>query len=420
MTRGAWSRAVAIALTISLLTAPASTAQDTNDLPTFTGDEFNQLFTEAELDNLAPIGPAPSITGDSTVDARIRSIGEDRGYIRRPLPEGPLTTADGLPLQPDAATAWRDLKAAAGAAGHTLVLRSAYRSYATQRIILLRRLTSYSAAAIDHRLRTVATPGYSKHHTGYAIDITQPGYSLFEFKNSPAYNWLADDNYRNAKLYGWIPSYPPDATRQGPEPEAWEFTYVGIDNIRCFGFSVSPDDRFCDDGGSPFLDDIEWLAAVGITTGCNAQGDRFCPDDPVTRAQMAALIHRALPDLPRGLPASFIDDEGSMFEADIEWLAATGVTRGCNPPTNTEFCPDDPVTRAQMAAFLSRALGLGEATTADPFIDDDGSIFEVDIARLAAAGITKGCNPPENDRFCPNTVVTRAQMAAFLRRAIDT
>ena len=46
-----------------------------------------------------------------------------------------------------------------------------------------------------------------------------------------------------------------------------------------------------------------------------------------------------------------------MFEADIEWLAAEGVTRGCNPPTNTLFCPEDPVTRAQMAAFLHRALG---------------------------------------------------------------
>jgi len=420
VTRGEWARAVTIALTVSLLTAPVSAAQDTADLPTFTGDEFNQLFTEAELDNLAPIGPAPSITGDNTIDERIRSVGEDRGYIRRPLPAGPLATVDGLPIQPDAVTAWRNLKAAAQQAGHTLFLRSAYRSHATQRFILLRRLTSYSTAAIDYRLRTVATPGYSKHHTGYAIDIAQPGYSLFEFKNSPAYAWLTADNYMNAKRYGWIPSYPPDATRQGPEPEAWEFTFVGVDNIRCFGFSVSPDDRFCDDTGSPFLEDIEWLAAVGITKGCNAQGDRFCPDDPVTRAQMAALVHRALPDLSRGPTMNFTDDDGSMFEADIEWLAATGVTKGCNPPANTEFCPNDPVTRAQMAAFLTRALGLEDATGANPFIDDDGSIFEADIARLAAAGITRGCNPPANDRFCPTTVVTRAQMAAFLRRALDT
>lgn len=42
------------------------------------------------------------------------------------------------------------------------------------------------------------------------------------------------------------------------------------------------------------------------------------------------------------------------FHSDIEWLADAGVTRGCNPPTNTRFCPDDNVTRGQMGAFLNR------------------------------------------------------------------
>jgi hypothetical protein len=47
-------------------------------------------------------------------------------------------------------------------------------------------------------------------------------------------------------------------------------------------------------------------------------------------------------------------------------------------------------------------------------------IFEADIERLAAAGITTGCNPPANDRFCPDRNVTRAQMAAFLQRGLTT
>ena len=75
------------------------------------------------------------------------------------------------------------------------------------------------------------------------------------------------------------------------------------------------------------------------------------------------------------------------------------------------------VTRGQMAAFLTRALGLTERLD-NPFVDDDDSIFEADIERLAAAGITKGCNPPTNDRFCPDGTVTRGQMAAFLVRAL--
>jgi hypothetical protein len=45
-----------------------------------------------------------------------------------------------------------------------------------------------------------------------------------------------------------------------------------------------------------------------------------------------------------------------VFEADIERLAAAGITVGCNPPHNTRFCPDQPVTRQQMAAFLHRAV----------------------------------------------------------------
>ena len=45
-------------------------------------------------------------------------------------------------------------------------------------------------------------------------------------------------------------------------------------------------------------------------------------------------------------------------------------------------------------------------------------IVESDIDKLATAGVTRGCNPPVNDRFCPGSNVTRGQMAAFLRRAL--
>jgi hypothetical protein len=115
---------------------------------------------------------------------------------------------------------------------------------------------------------------------------------------------------------------------------------------------------------------------------------------------------------------TFIDDDGNIFEADIEWLAAQGITKGCNPPVNDKFCPNENVTRGQMAAFLVRALGYTDNGGGDLFIDDDLSIFENDIDKLGTAGVTKGCNPPVNDRFCPNENVTRGQMAAFLRRAL--
>ena len=114
----------------------------------------------------------------------------------------------------------------------------------------------------------------------------------------------------------------------------------------------------------------------------------------------------------------FSDDNDSVFQSDIEWMFANGYTKGCNPPDNNKFCPNDNVTRGQMAAFLTRVLGLTEQLPGNTFTDDDGSIFENDIEKLAAAEITKGCNPPDNDRYCPDNLVTRGQMAAFLRRGL--
>ena len=71
-----------------------------------------------------------------------------------------------------------------------------------------------------------------------------------------------------------------------------------------------------------------------------------------------------------------------------------------------------------MAAFLVRALSYTDNGGGDLFIDDDGSIFEDQIDKLATAGVTLGCNPPTNDLFCPDDNVTRGQMAAFLHRAL--
>ena len=160
------------------------------------------------------------------------------------------------------------------------------------------------------------------------------------------------------------------------------------------------------------------MADQGITKGCNPPlNDRFCPNDHVTRGQMAAFLVRGL-DLTDRADNPFRDDDGSIFEADIERLAAAGITRGCNPPVNDRFCPDDPVTRGEMAALLVRALDYTDDGGGDLFFDDNDSIFEGDIDRLGTAGVTKGCNPPANDRYCPDDVVTRGQMAAFLHRAL--
>jgi subtilisin family serine protease len=175
---------------------------------------------------------------------------------------------------------------------------------------------------------------------------------------------------------------------------SWTFT-TGL-----FGFS--------DIIGSPFENDISWLAVSGVTGGCGS--DHYCPEAPVTREQMASFLARAL-DLPATAEDFFTDDGGSPHQGDINRLAAAGITGGC---AEDRFCPGASVTREQMASFLARALELAPAT-ADFFADDSASPHQADINSLAEAGISGGCAP---GKFCPGGPVTRGQMAAFLRRAL--
>lgn len=175
-----------------------------------------------------------------------------------------------------------------------------------------------------------------------------------------------------------------------------------------FGLAWALTSPFSDAEASPFYADILWIAQRGVTIGCG--GGRFCPLDAVTRDQMASFLVRGL-----GLPPSgtnyFSDDEGSIHEADINALAASGITLGCGGGV---YCPTSPVTREQMASFLVRGFKLASSTT-DYFSDDSASPHQADINALAASGITLGCGAGV---YCPGSWVTREQMAAFLHRAL--
>lgn len=181
------------------------------------------------------------------------------------------------------------------------------------------------------------------------------------------------------------------------------------------GSTAPPGTEFGDIAFSPFVADITWLAEMGITQGCKPPpGALFCPLGLVTRGEMAAFLVRAA-GLTSGVGANlFTDDNGSIFEPDVDKLATAGVTLGCAPGL---FCPNGLVTRGEMAAFLSRILKLPNPGDVDLFVDDNGSTFELDIEKIAQEGITLGCKPPPSALYCPNAHVTREQMAAFLHRA---
>ena len=181
---------------------------------------------------------------------------------------------------------------------------------------------------------------------------------------------------------------------------------------------LPPGGSFVDDNGSVHEPNIEAIAHLGLTRGCNPPAnDRFCPGAGVQRNHMAAFIDRAL-DLPPTTIDFFEDDEGSPFEASTNRLAAAGITQGCNPPDNTRFCPTSIISRGAMAAFLTRSFGYHPDPAGPPFVDTVTSVFATDIGALAKAGITTGCNPPANNRFCPQSPVTRQQMATMLARAM--
>jgi hypothetical protein len=174
---------------------------------------------------------------------------------------------------------------------------------------------------------------------------------------------------------------------------------------------------FRDDDGSVHEPNINGIKAAAITSGCNPPANtNFCPTRSLTRAELATLFVRAF-GLSAAPPAGFQDTAGNEHAANIDALAAAGITKGCNPPGNTRFCPDRITSRGEMASFLVRALALLPAPS-QPFVDVAGSVHRDDIAALAFGGITKGCNPPTNDRFCPDAAVNRAETASFLVRSL--
>ena len=164
-----------------------------------------------------------------------------------------------------------------------------------------------------------------------------------------------------------------------------------------------------------YAEPVSTLATAGVFVGTECD-EGFCPGDDIDRATVAVWTVRVLDGADPWPAASrrFGDvDAAHPHVAFIERLAALGVTKGCGD--GSVFCPDRTTTRAEMAAFLSRAFGLDEGP--DPGFSDvpSDAWYAASVAKLAASGITKGC---EDTMFCPDQPVTRAEMATFLARAL--
>ena len=171
---------------------------------------------------------------------------------------------------------------------------------------------------------------------------------------------------------------------------------------------------------------VERLYAAGITTGCGTSPLIYCPNDSVTRAQMAVFLERGMRGSaytpPVGTGIIFADVPLSYWADNwIEKLYLDGITNGCGT-SPLMYCPDNSVTRAQMAVFLLRAEH-GTLYTPPAAVGIFGDV-PTDywaagwIEQLRAEGVTGGCSTSPL-LYCPDDPVTRAQMAKFLVLTFD-
>jgi glucose/arabinose dehydrogenase len=177
--------------------------------------------------------------------------------------------------------------------------------------------------------------------------------------------------------------------------------------------TLPPGGSFLDDDGNIHEGAIEAIFAAGITTGCGAE--LFCPTRPVTRAEMAAFLIRALDEGEAPAAGTFSDvPPGEWYTGFVEQLAALEISVGYEDGT---FRPHQPISRGEMAVLLIRALGETTGPFQGTFSDvAESEFFAGAVERLAALEITLGCG---GGRFCPFDQVLRDQMASFISRAFD-
>ena len=210
--------------------------QDLNLSP----QKYVDLYDSWSYHHVTAFDKPPLITYNKQVDLYIQKLAISKGYkLRYEANESMLEHIGNLRLQPEVLHAWKKMKSAAASEGIHLDLISGYRSIAKQRSIFLNNFgTDFTNAQIlkghaDEQLHLILTtrsiPGYSKHHTGYTIDITDRsiGYDFTKFKQTSGYEWISKNNFENARKFGFIPSYPEGVEGFGPAPEAWEYVWIG-------------------------------------------------------------------------------------------------------------------------------------------------------------------------------------------------
>ena len=237
-----------------------------------------------------------------------------------------------------------------------------------------------------------------------AVPAMWPNYVSMDFKGDPG-------DIGKCRRIDYVPPPPP------PPPPPPDFKDVD-----------KPEDKAAA-AVNPLTQAVDALSRAGIIRGCATDPPRFCPNQPVTRSQMARLLYRSAA-YRTGIGAPYA---GRVTLTDVpadatwhnaaQWAASTRVM----PPTpDGEFNPAGIVTRADAAVILAAAfehLGLTSVDlSAEPqnlFTDLQGlpDTTVTAIEALYQRRITLGC-AADPLRFCPEQPITRAQTATMLARTL--
>lgn len=213
------------------------------DYRCFEDQDFVDLYNQIELEGNEVLGSDQVILQEGPIDNYLKSFAESLGYQKRSFAnEDELIEYNTLMTFPFIEDAYLGLRNDMSRDGIDLHFVSAYRSFEAQRTLFIDALNIPIYAGIaegvhDEDLAKVlersALPGYSKHHSGLAVDFgCGDDYLVFEFADTPCYQWMSFNNFERTKKHGLIPSYPNDVDYQGPNPEPWEYVYVGQEVLK--------------------------------------------------------------------------------------------------------------------------------------------------------------------------------------------
>ncbi len=273
--------------------------------------------------------------------------------------------------------------------------------------------------------------------TSIAIPADALAYSIQVNASQSGCSWNASSDQP-----GWVTLNNPDSNGSGLLNYSVALNSSGVDraaHITIGGQQVTltqdfTSQQFADVPPSAgYFDAANLMFLTGVTDGCVGSSDpstrMFCPDDSVTREQMAAFIVRAVtgtltPTTYNPVPLFTDVPTTNPFFPHIQKMEELGITDGC---ATGLYCPTDTVPRYQMAIFTVRArlalYGASFSYNNTPYFADvpvnveGGTTTFPFIQRAYEEHVTNGCgtNPLV---YCPDELVTRGQMASFIMRSL--